>query len=155
MSQAEPNLTIYHSLLGYAIIQIPDFLASVYAYIEKWIRNRRHLAFSENGNNRSEGSSSPRPHSLPSLAVSENRSNLSESSSSPHPLTKGHIVTGSKIPRQVRNIKNEDISQRQRFSESNAIAELREETNIKIQKLEKLLEDNNRKMENLHALGKR
>ena len=130
-------------------------MASVYAYIEKWIRNRRHLAFSENGNNRSEVSSSPRPRSILSLAVSENRSNLSESSSSLYPLTKGHIVTGSKIPRLVRNIKNEDISQKQRFTESNAIAELREETNIKIQKLEKLLEENNLKMENLHALGTR
>ena len=135
------------------IIQIPEFLASVYAYIEKWIRNRRHLAFSENGNNRSEGSSSPRNHSHPSLSVFENRSNLSESSSSQHPLTKGHIVTGSKITRLVGNIKSEDISQRQRFAESNSIAELREETNIRIQKLEKLLEENNRKIENLHALG--
>ena len=116
------------------------------------IRSRRSLAFSENGNNLSESSSSPHPHSRSSLSVSENRIHLSESSFRPQPLTKGHIVTGSKIPRLVRHIKNGDGSRKPTFSKSNSIAELREETNIKIQKLEKMLEENNRKLENLYAL---
>ena len=144
----KPILTNYY-FLGYAIIQIPDFLASVYTCIEKWIRSRRSLRISDDKNNLSDSIVSLQRSSL---GISDDENNLPESLISLRSVTKTHVVTGSKIPRLVRHNENQNISQKPTFTINDTIAELREETNIKMQKIEKMLEENNRKLEELHTL---
>ena len=124
-------------------------MASVYTCIEKWIRSRRSPRISNDEKNRSESLISLQRRSL---RISDDENNRSESSISLRPLTKAHVVTVSKIPRLVRHIENQNISQKTTFTRNDTVAELREETNIKIQKLEKMLEENNRKLEELYSL---
>ena len=108
-------------LLGYAIIQIPDFLLNFYAYVEKWIRNR-------------------------SQVVSNHDNDVTNTPLSPEPLPKIHVATVSRIPGLKMQITKENLSQNQTIATVQDIAELRKETNVKIEKLERILEEINRKL---------
>ena len=129
------------SYLGYAIIQIPDFLLSLYGHIERWLRIRRQ-ALSNHGND------------------------VWNNSSIPEPLPQKKVKMVSKIPRLVTQTtkQNDSLNQIPGLSEEIAvlgeethyqtqtsdcdqkIAELRKETNVKIEKLKKMLEEINRQL---------
>ena len=107
--------------LGYAIIQIPDFLINAYAYIERWLRIRRQ-------------------------AISNHNNDVSNNSLSPDPLLQENTIMVSELETQITK---ENHSQTQTFGRGEEIAELREETNIKFEKLEKMLEKMNGQLKKL------
>ena len=109
-------------LLGYAIIQIPDFLRILYAYIEKWLRNRSH-------------------------AVSNHNNDATKTFKSQESLPKKHVTAVSRITTQKMQLTKANRSQNQTYATGQEVVELREETNVKIEKLERILEEINRKLQ--------
>ena len=109
-------------LLGYAIIQIPDFLRILYAYIEKWLRNRSHV-------------------------VSNCSNDATKTCLSPESLPKKHVTMVSRIPSQKMQMTKENRSQNQTFATGHEVVEWRKETNVRIAKLERILKEINRKLQ--------
>ena len=96
-------------------------MLSRYAYIERWFRIRRQ-------------------------AISNHNNDVSSNSSIPEPLPQENVIMVSKVPRLVNQTTKQNHSQNQTSGRGEEITELREETNIKFEKLEKLLEDINRQL---------
>ena len=109
-------------LLGYAIIQIPDFLRILYAYIEKWLRNRSH-------------------------AVSNHNNDATKTVKSQEAFPKKHVTAVSRITSQKMQMTKENRSQNQTYATGQEVVELRKETNGKIEQLERILEEINRKLQ--------
>ena len=109
-------------LLGYAIIQIPDFLRILYAYIEKRLRNRSH-------------------------AVSNCNNHATKTFLSQEAWPKKHFAAVSRITSQKMQMTKENRSQNQTYATGQEVVELRKETNVKIEKLERILEEINRKLQ--------
>ena len=96
-------------------------MLSLYAYIERWLRIRRQ-------------------------AISNHNNDVSNNSLSPDPLPQENPIIVSEITRIETQITKENHLQNQPSGRCEEIAELREETNIKIEKLEKMLEEINRQL---------
>ena len=109
-------------LLGYAIIQIPDFLRILYAYIEKWLRNRSH-------------------------AVSNYPNDATKKCLSPEALPKKRITMVSRIQSKKMQMRKANRSQNQTFATGQEVVEWRKETNVRITKLERILKELNRKLQ--------
>ena len=100
---------------------------SVYAYLEKWFHIR-------------------------SQAASNDNTVVARTSLSPEILSKKDVPKVSKIPRLIREITNQNLTQHQASTACPEITELREETNIKFEKLERILEEINRKLEKIELI---
>ena len=96
-------------------------MLSLYAYIERWLRIRPE-------------------------AISNHNDGVFNNSSSPGPLTQENTIRVSEISRLETQITKENYSQTQISGRGEEIAELREETNIKFEKLKKMLEEINRQL---------
>ena len=103
---------------GYAIIQIPDILISVYAYLERWIRR---TSITDND-----------PTKTPNTA---------------QPLTKKQISRRIRISRLEENMRKRILTRTPASKAVQQITQLRKETNKKIEKLERNLEEMIRKHE--------
>ena len=107
--------------LGYAIIQIPDFLINAYAYIERWLRSR---------------------------TISDHNSDLPTNTLGRETLPKKNANTVSRIPIQEQDITKQTQSQKETLAYDEKIAELSEKTNARFERLERILEEINIKLEN-------
>ena len=103
---------------GYAIIQIPDILISVYAYLERWIRRS----------------------SITDKDPTKTRNTA-------QPLTKKQISRRIRISRLEENMRKRILTRTPASKAVQQITQLREETNKKIEKLERILEEMIRKPE--------
>ena len=73
--------------------------------------------------------------------MSNHNNGVSSNSVSPEPLSQENPIIVSEITRLETQITKENYSQTQISGRGEEIAELREETNIKFEKLEKMLEE--------------
>ena len=112
--QPIPNinkLTSFFLLLGYAIIQIPDFLLAVYYYIKKWARGH---------------------------TTSKHNNALAKSPISPLSLPRTTIST-------ILAVEKHNESHNPPGTTDQKITELSDKMNIRIEKLERMIEEINRK----------
>ena len=84
-----------------------------------------------------------------SHAVSNHNNDVSKTSLSPDPLPKTHVTTVSRIPRLKDAIPKQNRPRNQTSATGQEIDQLREETNIKFDNLEKTLEEINRQLEKI------
>ena len=78
--------------------------------------------------------------------ISEYTNDQSNSALDPQPLPKTQVFVKSRIPRLIKNIAGNDIAWRSTVKAVYSVTELREETNIKIEKLEKMLDEIHQKL---------
>ena len=92
--------------------------------MERWFRNRNQV-------------------------ISNNTNAMTVTSVSLEVLQNNHVTKVSRIPRLVHRNTNLNLPRHQTSTAKQEIAELREETNVKFEKLECLLEELNQKLEKL------
>ena len=90
-----------------------------YAYLQRWFRTQ---------------------------TISEYNNDQSTSALDPQTLPKTQVFVKSRIPILIKNITGNDIVRRSTVKAVYSVTELREETNIKIEKLEKMLYEIHQKL---------